>query len=384
MNDVLNYIAPLDHTGYACAATGYIKLLREAGVSVHVQPLQPGPGLGLWYECASSAEILDPHAVTILHAVPEYYAPLKQWLYQRGVCGPVVGMTVWETNQIPTDWPAILNELHAVIVPSAWNRRVFQQCGVRVPVFEVPHVSQFGGVRASETGVQALRARLPNLHGKFVFYSIGAWTIRKGNDLLIRAFLRAFAMRDDVALVLKTSPVSFDSPRPRWQRALRRVARTRDLHQELMRGHVPGVTALTEDLPEEEVRALHTIGDCYVSCARGEGWALGLYEAILFGNPVLAPQAGGHRDYVPDSNFEGLLPGKSTAVRTPGHDGSYTADQEWFEIDVAQAAQKMFIARADASSLRSAVRTLSEENRCLLNRDKILTDLLTALSMFGR
>jgi glycosyltransferase involved in cell wall biosynthesis len=376
---VVNYIAPADGTGYACAASGYMQLLCDAGIRVHFCPLQAGPGLGLWYECVTPDEPLDPCAVTVLHVVPEYYGPLQTWLHAHGVHGPVVGMTVWETSRIPIHWPALLNRMSAVIVPSAWNRQVFQECGVHVPIFQVPHASQFEGIPASTAAVETLRNRLPNLQGKFVFYSIGAWSHRKGNDLLVRAFKRAFDGRSDIALVLKSSAASLDPSRPRWQRALRKLLGVRGLHEKLTRGRVPGVTLLTGNLSEKEIQALHTVGDCYVSCARGEGWALGLYEAIRFGNLVLAPRQGGHREYLRDESYPGLLEGAKVKVRTPGRDDSYRPDQIWFETDVRQAAHAMRRVHRDPSQFRAGADAVSTEVRTLFTRDNIFSDLRNAL-----
>jgi glycosyltransferase involved in cell wall biosynthesis len=375
----VNYVAPSDNTGYACAAAGYMQILREAGVQLRFQPLHPGPGLGLWYECSQLAEPLDPDAVTVLHTVPEYYAPLTQWLRKQGVYGPIIGMTVWETSRIPAHWPELLNAVGAVVVPSAWNRQVFRECGVSVPIFQVPHASQFSGAKADDRAVQSLRSRLPDLSKRFVFYSIGTWSHRKGNDLLVHAFRKAFAGRNDVALVIKTSHKSLDPPRSRGARGLRRLAGIQCLHQKVLQGKVPGITLLTDDLSEEEMRALHTIGNCYASCARGEGWALGLYEALLFENPVLAPREGGHREYLQDDAFEGFLPGASTCVRTPGRDDSYSSDQRWYEIDVAAAAQQMVRVVEDASQIRRAVQKQAAEIRINFGRAKIRTALLTSI-----
>ena len=376
---VVNYIAPADGTGYACAAAGYVQLLRAGGVRVHFHALQAGPGLGLWYDCGTLGAPLDPSAVTVLHAVPESYGPLCHWLRAHGIHGPVVGMTVWETSRIPAHWAALLNQMRALIVPSAWNHRVFQECGVNVPIFQVPHVSQFRGVRPRDAAVEALRRRLPELHNKFIFYSIGAWSHRKGNDLLVHAFSQAFAGRNDVALILKSSARSLDPPGPRWRRGLRKLLRKRSLYERLLRGNFPGITLLTDELHEDEIRALHVIGDCYVSCARGEGWALGLYEAIFFRKIVLAPRQGGHREYLRDEGYAGLLDGRQIAVRTPGVDRSYRPDQKWYEIDVSEAGKKMCEVYSAAATFPPAVEALADAVEVTFSHEVILTAFLRAL-----
>ena len=391
----LNYVAPADHTGYACAAAQYLRLLAEADVEVHFQPLGAGEGLGLWYEPvdlpegdqtlaaplrAASLTPLFADAPTILHIMPEYYAPLSKWLRQRGVRGPILGMTVWETSRLPRHWPALLNVLHGVIVPSEWNAGLFRSSGVTVPVYCLPHVSEFHGAPPEPEHVERLRRRLPDLTGKFVFYSIGAWNVRKGNDLLLRAFLKAFEGRNDVVLVLKTSARSLDPSPPRWQRVLRRMTRSIDPVEAARSMDPSRVLLLTDDLPAGEIAALHALGDCYVTCSRGEGWGLGLYEAVLLDKPAVAPDQGGHRAYIPSDQSMGLYRSRRSSVRTASFDASYTSDQWWVEPDVDAAAQTMQTIESARSQALQQARKLGDQARRSFSRESISVRALTILS----
>lgn len=375
----VNYVAPVDQTGYASAARGYIRLLRNAGVEVREVPLSPGPGLGLWYECGDPESALAERATTVLHCVPEYYPALVRWLRQRGVQGPFAGMTVWETSSLPPHWPGLLNQMDAVIVPSTWNRQVFTSSGVGVPIHVVPHVSEFDGAPAEPSIVQRFTRGLPALEGRFVFYSIGAWSHRKGNDLLLKAFRMAFSGRRDVALVLKTSPVSQDSNRPLWRRCLSRAAGDERLRRKLMADGIQNVFALTGELDPKMIRALHTVGQCYVTMTRGEGWGLGLYEAALFGKPMIAPRQGGHRAYLHDHAYGGLVDGREVNVRPPGKNGSYRPNQRWFEPNPADAARKMRYVVENYAAALDAAATIRRELQDTHREDRIAGQLLLAL-----
>lgn len=103
------------------------------------------------------------------------------------------------------------------------NLDVFLSSGVSIPIYILPHASQFQGVPACSADLVSLLARLPELTGRYLFYSTGAWSYRKGNDLLVRAFRKAFGSRNDVALILKTTPESQDAPPSAWRHALSRV-----------------------------------------------------------------------------------------------------------------------------------------------------------------
>jgi glycosyltransferase involved in cell wall biosynthesis len=387
----VNYIAPADHTGYACAAAQYVRLLAAHGVKVHFQPLLPGPGFGLWYECSpvSQAEsglrqelMLD--ADTVLHTIPEYYAPLTEWLRERGVRGRIAGMTVWETSRLPRHWPALLNRMDAVIVPSAWNRAIFLESGVTRPVFCLPHASEFEGRAAQAASLERLRARLPEIAGKFVFYSIGAWNHRKGNDLLLKAFGKAFPGRDDVSLILKTSPQSVDPQAPRCRRAIRRLLRDKGYMERARSGTDPRIVVLTDEMSSEEIAALHGVGHCYVSCARGEGWGIGLYEAVWFGKPFLAPDRGGQRAYLESDDLSGLVRSVPVRVRTPGRDPSYTSDQRWDEVDVRSVVQGMRRVVKDVELYRAEADALAKEMRQRFGGEVIADTFLTILDTLSK
>lgn len=364
MNLDINYIAPdNDHTGYGCAAAQYLRLLIERGARVHFQPLRPGPGLDLGYECVfpvpslpGFAQHLFPQAVTILHFVPEYYPPLIAWLRARGCTGPVVGMTVWETTRLPRHWPKLLSELDGLIVPSAWNRDVFAASGVTCPIYCLPHASEFGGRGPSAEAMTRLCSRLPALAGKFVFYSIGDGSYRKGHDLLVKAFNLAFAGRSDVVLVLKTSPLR------RWPELLAKFGFARPFPR-TGDGRSAKLVVLKEDLPSDEIAALHAISGCYVTSARGEGWGLGLYEAVWFGNPFLAPDQGGHRAYLPSDQLSGLVRSVAVPVRIPEGNASYTPDQSWYEIDVPSLAGEMRRVASAPQNPRDEARSLAIQMR---------------------
>ena len=376
----VNYVAPADRTGYAQAAAQYITLLTAQGVHVSFQPLLPGgkgggPRLGLGYELASPVEVANPSsrslawnalqrdADTVLHVVPEYYPGLARWLRASGHTGRRIGMTVWETSRIPKHWPPLLNALDGIIVPSTWNAEVFSRCGVRVPISVVAHASQFAGVSPADQVVEWLGRRLPGVAGKFIFYSIGTWDARKGNDLLLQAFALAFSERSDAVLILKTTRKSVQGQGGWWRKKQ------------------ANVIFLTEELSDDELAALHTLGDCYVSCSRGEGWGLGIYEAVLFGKPVLVPEAGGHRAYLAEHGQSGLIRSRWVGIRRAHRNRSYTGDQQWVEVDVADAAEKMLRMVNGVTGVRDEAAAMAAYVRQRFAPETITSDLMRVLKM---
>ena len=342
----LNYISLADDTGYAVAGRRYIELLRAAGVEVRALSMVPGSSLGLGYECGHGS--LYPDAPTIFHTVPEYYPHLTRRLKTDANSAPRIGMTVWETTRLPRHWPALLNSLDALIVPTEWNRRVFSNAGVTIPIHVLPHASEFEGYLPEQKDIDALKSKLPALHGKFVFYNIGTWMKRKGIDKLIHAFLEAFAGRTDVILILKTSGSDHDRHGSKWRRLFAARSCGTDWRRRARQSVAPSVVLLTDSLSREEMQALHHLSDCFVSLARGEGWGLGSYEAAFFGKPLILTGFGGHMDFAPE-DLASHVAYRLVQVAVPDN-ASYTADQMWAEPDLKDAIRAMQCAISEPSA----------------------------------
>ena len=198
-------MAILEAGGYAEAARRAMLGLERAGVPVTFTPLVKGGGLGLTLEPYRGRAIADPelaplcnrpidYDTVILHAPPELFPPLAAT--ERGK--RLIGVTAWETDRLPDRWRLWLQAVDRIIVPCRWNREVVEAAGVDRPVYALPHIcpEDSAGARPPlELGPE----------GSFVFYSVGAWSSRKGMDHLVRAYLAAFSGDEPVQLAIKTS-----------------------------------------------------------------------------------------------------------------------------------------------------------------------------------
>ncbi|WP_421697298.1 hypothetical protein [Ancylobacter sp.] len=363
----LRYIGLGDVSGYAVAAAALVRALRAAGVRIAWEPLLPGGGLGLGYAPARAKEAgpedlraLRNEAaacdVAILHLVPEYYPHFIARERGRGTRA-VVGQTVWETDRLPAHWPALINALDAVIVPTEWNRQVFRDSGVVVPILVVPHLPRPARAVTAEDRAH-LRQRLPPLAGRRVFYTISTWLERKSIGPLVAAFAEAFDEKDKVALVIKTTPHDLERVRrdpghegealpvrPQFEAMIGRAV--------LRHGRLPPpICLVTDDLPDGEIEALHELGDCYVSLCRAEGWGLGAFEAACAGRPVIVTGWGGPLAFLrPEDAY--LVDWAMVPVQPGEPNASYTPDQHWAEPDPAGAVAAL---RAVAENPAEAAR----------------------------
>ncbi|HLH11511.1 MAG TPA: glycosyltransferase [Methylovirgula sp.] len=366
----LRYIGLGDATGYGIAAAALVRALRDIGVDIVWEPLLPGGALGLGYAPAACTDAgpEDLRALrddgracetSIVHFVPEYYPFFIARERARGA-RRIIGHTVWETDRLPAHWPALINQLDAVIVPTQWNCEIFRGSGVSIPMIVAPHLPQFSAPPAA-ADIENLRRRLPDMGGRRVFYTISAWLERKGIAPLVSAFAQAFERDDPVALIVKTNAYDLERVRrdpghagarvpvrPQFEAMLARAAESN--------GRMPpAIHLITDELPDGEIRALHEIGDCFVSLCRAEGWGLGAFEAALLGKPVIITGWGGPAEYLsPDSVF--FVDWTLAPVAPAEPNASYTPDQNWAEPDLASAvaALRAVLAAPDEAARRGA------------------------------
>jgi Glycosyl transferases group 1 len=123
-----------------------------------------------------------------------------------------------------------------------------------------------------------------------VFLFVGGTTWRKGADVLLDAWRRAFGPDDDVLLVIKDFGTQSHY---RGQTANEGIAAVQ------ADPSVAPIEYISEDVPFAEIPALYRAADVVVLPYRGEGFCLPALEAMASGRPVI------HNGNGPTSEFVG-------------------------------------------------------------------------------
>src|SRR5205809_7777227 len=121
-----------DASGYGQAARAYIHALHKAGVALSVVDLMKH-GRQVRDDLVES--LLDRPMTPdfhLFHGIPPQWARLAFRLPNA------IGMTVWETDTMPTQWRNILNHVLDVWLPSEFNVAVFHR-GLEKTPFRLPH-----------------------------------------------------------------------------------------------------------------------------------------------------------------------------------------------------------------------------------------------------
>lgn len=320
-----------DGTGYANAAINNILALEAGGFDVVCRPVTL-TGVKDKNSPVAHLEQKDMQGVDVCiqHILPSMFQ------YKNGVKN--IGFFAWETSHFKrSNWAECCNMMDEIWVPCEHNKKAAEDSGVTVPIKVFPHSCCLAKFKQELEPLP-----IPDIEGRFVFYTIAEMTKRKNFASLIRAYYTAFSNRDDVILLLKTNvPGKNEAEGAAEVKAMCSQIK-QELHTYNGKDKYPKVGIVTSRLSEEELCRLHITGDCFVLPSRGEAWAIPAHDAMGFGNPVLLSKYGGFIDLVGNSlASEWLIDGQMTpCFGMPGKD-LYTGDEYWFDPCIPDLVKKM-------------------------------------------
>ncbi|MDD4650647.1 MAG: glycosyltransferase [Methanothrix sp.] len=381
----IKYISFYERSGYGCAARAYLRGLMKTDIPLTWTPMVPARGLNLGHVPFPGRELGDPdldsvcnlpirYDTVILHLTPEYY---PQWL-KRETGKRMIGYTVWETDKLPGHWPALLNIMDRILVPSQWNRDIFIRGGVKRPISVIPHIAaNFDQMRSQSNAIQSSS----DLSGwgiganDYVFYNIGMWTARKALSDTIQCYLNSFSGDDNALLLIKTTKYDYTKRYlwrffPHTDESVRRIVKNYK--------NPARVEIINEEISQEDIFKLHARGDCYFSLCRSEGWGLGAFDAASLGKPIIITGYGGQTEYLP-GHLAYLVNYRLVPVIDVVGKRSYSRDQMWAEpnrIHASQLIRQVFEGRRAAH--QRAV-TLSEHIRMSFGESTIIPKLIRAI-----
>ena len=182
---------------------------------------------------------------------------------------------------------AVRERVDRVWVPSAFVRDGYVAGGMPPGIVDVVPNGVDLERFAPDGGARDSRARAG---AACTFLFVGGTIWRKGIDVLLAAWARAFGPGDDVRLVVKDFGVDSSYKGQTAGDDVRALAARTD---------VAPVTYLTEDLPAAELPALYRAADVVVLPYRAEGFCLPALEAMACGVPVIHTAAGPTGEFCP-------------------------------------------------------------------------------------
>ena len=281
----------------------------------------------------SLSGLLPRADVTVRHAYPPALGPVHE--------GRVAQFLHWEYGAPPLGWVQAQREhLDEVWVASRHVRDGMLAGGMDpervalVPLGVNPERFR-PGAEPLDLGDRAPGVRL---------LFVGGLIWRKGIDLLLAAYTRAFTARDDVTLVLK----SFGARGPYVPQDA--DAQVRALQDD---PRAPRILHLTDPLADGDMPRLYAACDALVQPFRGEGYGLPIAEAMACGLPAIVPDRGAARDFCGPGTAI-LVPSRPVPVASATIGGMLVAGRpEVVEVEVADLVAAMRSVVEDPAGARA-------------------------------
>lgn len=227
--------------------------------------------------------------------------------------GSLTTLKIWHENQLAERvgfgkyyaWPFFeiskfdqrrishMQSVDQIIVSSEWAKNIVEknvttaeplvvECGVDRTIF---HEEVKPRDISPEFIIQEISKYTP-----YVFLNCGKWEVRKGHDVLYKAFKNAFAIEKypDVELwMMSSNPFLTDSERRHWESLYRSD---------------PRIKILDRVDFQTELAAVMAGADCGVFPSRAEGWNLEVLEMMSMGKQVITTNYSAHTQFCNNMN----------------------------------------------------------------------------------
>lgn len=338
------WTAPLlDTSGYAEEARHFVLALDSEGYDVRAQiiPTQGRAQLPLpvTRRLAEMSQRPPVGRVHVSHVTaPEFIRhPQARWN---------VGRTMFETDRIPDDWVAACNRMDAVWVPSEFNYETFTRSGVDARKIQIVP----GAIDVAEYDLNTAPLAVDGARG-YNFLSVFDWTLRKGWDILLRAYIEEFSAEEDVALLIKTSSY------PERGYTLEHIGgmAMQFVAQELKRdpNHIPDIVMMDTHIPAQQLPALYRAADCFVLPSHGEGWGRPYMEAMAMAMPVIATNWSGNTAFMTAENSLLLDYNVVDVPEIAWREKDHLRGHRWAEPDVTHLRARMRQAFTDREGAKA-------------------------------
>lgn len=188
--------------------------------------------------------------------------------------GLKLACVVWDSSEFPDEYIRILNANYdAAVTTSPHLRDVLCASGCCLPVVTVPPGLDLEPLMARPFFEPSQKLRIG---------SISAYHPRKGTDLLLNSFLHMFHDDDNIELLLHSNLV--------FTKTLD------DINRKISAVNSSNVIISTSPLNIDQKNSLLETMDIFVNLSRGEGYSIGVREALALGKVCVVSDVGGHQE----------------------------------------------------------------------------------------
>ena len=328
------FIGPYrQNDGWGNAAKHYAKALSTCCEELSIRPIYMGSSFSDCDEDLLEYEFNDTrdYDVVIQNCLPhlvDYNGNHKNIL-----------LCHLETSELDyTSWPSRAMLMDEVWVPSYANKKSLIDSGVhpkKIRVVPIP-----ADINRYDEDGETLN--VPYIEEEdFVFYFVGEYSQRKNLVALITAFHSEFEPSEPAKLLIKTNRAGVD-PQTLTQQINQKILNTKSKMRLYSSDefYKPDIL-ISNYLTEGQMTSIHKTCDCFVMPSHGESWCIPAFDAMAFGNPVIATACIGVEEYAKDTgwmvdSYSEVVCTSDTAVRD-----IYTSRESWKQINIKHLRECM-------------------------------------------
>lgn len=282
---MINLMTPINDLGYGVAGLNILKALQKhTEVALHVigQPQATRKeDIDAVKKSLETARSFDPNApcVKIWH---------QNQMAERIGSGKFIGFPIFELDTFTDLEKHHLMACDELLVCSQWAKDV-----VLTDVYPMPVGHDFfeNRVHVVPLGVDTdIFKPEVSKRGKTIFFNCGKWEKRKGHDVLLECFNRAFRHEDNVELWMMCHNPFIGDHNKEWE----------NLYKNSPLGDK--IRIIPRQKTHEDVYNIMKQTDCGVFPARAEGWNLELLEMMACGKHVIATNYAAHTEFCNEKN----------------------------------------------------------------------------------
>jgi glycosyltransferase involved in cell wall biosynthesis len=288
---------------------------------------------------------LDKYIVENITHAPDIYIhigmPDEMKLY--GTEKNILITSSTEVTLVPSEWISKVNTIDLTIVPSKFNKDVFEKTiftdaqGAELKttkpievLFEGYNENIFNNKVTSEFD-------LSNIKEQFAFLSVGQFTggqvfgqDRKNIGNMIRMFYETFKNKpNQPALILKSNMGNHSKvDKYSYEEYIKSIQKTFNSK------NLPNVYLLHGELSDEQMNQLynHPKVKAMISLTRGESVGRPLLEFSITGKPIIAPKHSGYLDFL-DEKYYTLIGGSLQQIHPSTAWKAMIPESHWFEAN---------------------------------------------------
>lgn len=309
----LNFYGPINPLGYGISSYNIWKNLRQ-NISTTLFPINEVQLENHWLKTELVEDIknqlnydVTAPCLKVWHAHDMLIKPHNKNLY--------AGYTFFEIDKITNQERIGYEILDVIFVPSQWAKNVLISNDIDAQKIIVAPA----GVDTEIFDHHKYEDVLEDKTDKYIFLNIGKWEARKGHDILLHIFNKAFLTNDNVELwMMNTNPFLSQKDNNQWINMYKNT-------------NLGSKIKILPRMPtQKDVAKIIKMSDCGIYPSRAEGWNNEAIETMAMNKPIIITDYSAHTEYCDKKNSY-LLDIKNTEIAEDGL--FFNGHGNWADID---------------------------------------------------